>query len=84
MIEFEQFVARLGPHADRYTPEQLRQFHIEIQKLVNVLLDLRRAGILPIKSSKQPTLDRAGTDRTLETALTEREDVPASSLAPIS
>ncbi len=74
MIEFERFTVNLGPRASEHTPDQLRQFHVQTQKLVDILLGLRRDGILPFKSSQQTSLDGACADRTLEIEITERGD----------
>jgi len=45
MVDFEQFVQGLGPYAKHYTPEQLKQLHIEVRKLAEVLLEAHRARV---------------------------------------
>ena len=74
MITFEQFVAGLGPHAKTYTPEQLKQLHVEVRKLAEVLLAVHEAKVAARKkqSSPQSVLDEAGTDRTMTKRVTER------------
>ena len=41
MIDFDLFVQTLGPYAKQYTPEQLKQLHVEVRKLAEVLLSIR-------------------------------------------
>jgi hypothetical protein len=61
MNDLEHFARGLGSHAKHYTPEQLKQLHIEVRKLAEVLLaihDSRRHGRLRRTSSPQPSLDQ--------------------------
>lgn len=76
MIEFDQFVESLGPHAQRYTPEQLRQLHIEVRKLAQLLIAVHkaRAKSKRRRSSQQSSLDVGGTDRTIKPEITEHAD----------
>jgi len=45
MVDYEHFVQGLGPYAKHYTPEQLKQLHIEVRKLAEVLLEAHRARV---------------------------------------
>jgi hypothetical protein len=45
MVDFEHFVKDLGPYAKHYTSAQLKQLHIEVRKLAEVLLEAHRARI---------------------------------------
>lgn len=78
MVDFEHFVDGLGPHAKHYTPAQLKQLHIEVRKLAEVLLAIHEAKAVARKkqSCPQPILDGSDGDRTLESVLTERVDGP--------
>ncbi len=59
MIDYDAFVKSLGPRAKEYTPKQLGQLHRQIVALVDVLLNLRKQGILPFKDrpAKEQELD---------------------------
>jgi hypothetical protein len=86
MIDFERFVKTLGPDATRYTPGELRQLHVEVHKLAEILLGLskaKRAGRTKSRSP-QPDLDSASSDRTMQLSahLTPRDDVSTSSADP--
>jgi hypothetical protein len=61
MIEFEDFVKGLGPYAKHYTPEQLKQLHVEVRKLAQALLEAHRSRKAKAEkgSSPQPGLDRS-------------------------
>jgi len=78
MVDFEHFVDGLGPHAKHYTPEQLKQLHVEVRKLADILLEIYKARTTVKKgqSSPQPFLDGSDGDRTIEAVLTERVDGP--------
>lgn len=78
MDDFEHFIKGLGPHAKHYTPEQLKQLHVEVRKLADILLETYKAGITIRKGrpSPQPVLDGRGGDRTIESVLIERVDGP--------
>ena len=66
MITFDRFVASLGVAAKAYTPEELRQLHIEVQKLARLVLKVYRREHEP-KRSPQARLDQPYPDRTVET-----------------
>lgn len=78
MDDLEHFIKGLGPHAKHYTPEQLKQLHVEVRKLAEILLERYRARIAVKKRqrSPQPNLDGSDDDRTIESVLTERVDGP--------
>jgi hypothetical protein len=83
MIDFEDFVKNLGPHAKHYTPEQLKQLHVEVRKMAEVLLAIYRAKVSKNSRSPQNRLDGSADDRTLESVLIERvDDESGSSRAP--
>ena len=81
MDDFEHFVKGLGPHAKHYTREQLKQLHVEVRKLAEVLLAVHDAKTRARKkaSCPQPVLDGADSDRTIEIDITERDDGSKSS-----
>lgn len=82
MITFEQFVKSLGKDAQRYTPAQLRQLHVDVRKMAQVLVAIhkrRRHQSLPL--SPQPHLDSTNPDRTITPTLTRHGDDIASSPA---
>jgi hypothetical protein len=83
MDDFEHFIKGLGPHAKHYTPEQLKQLHVEVRKLAEILLEGYRArtAAKKIRRSPQPVLDDSDHDRTIESVLTERVDGPKSQQA---
>ena len=83
MVDFELFVKTLGPYAKHYTPEQLKQLHIEVRKLAEVLLNVHEAKVVARKkqSSPQPDLDESDGDRTMERKITEQRDESPSSHA---
>lgn len=78
MDDLEHFIKGLGPHAKHYTPEQLKQLHVEVRKLAEILLEKYKATIAgrKIQRSPQTTLDGSDGDRTIESVLTERVDGP--------
>jgi len=78
MNDLEHFTQGLGPHAKHYTPEQLKQLHIEVRKLAAILLEAYKARVAVRKerTSPQPVLDERHGDRTIESVLTERVDGP--------
>ncbi len=67
MVDFDLFVKTLGPHAKHYTPEQLKQLHVEVRKLAEVLLAVHEAKVTDRQNnaSPQPILDEDRTDRTM-------------------
>lgn len=83
MVDFDLFVKTLGTHAKHYTPEQLKQLHVEVRKLAEVLLTVHEAKAVTQKkpSSPQPDLDESDGDRTMEQKITEQGDKSASSHA---
>jgi hypothetical protein len=75
MEDYEHFVTGLGSHAKHYTPEQLKQLHVEVRKLAETLLETYKArNIKKWRRSPQAVLDGSGDDRTIESVLTERVD----------
>lgn len=78
MDDLDHFIKGLGPHAKHYTPEQLKQLHLEVRKLADILLEAYRARIAVREGrrSPQPVLDGRGGDRTIESVLIERVDGP--------
>ena len=84
MVKFEHFVESLGPHAKHYTADQLKQLHVEVRKLAEVLLDIHEAKTSARKKqrSPQPVLDESRDDRTLESVLIEPADGPDPPQAP--
>ena len=78
MDDLEHFVKGLGPHAKHYTPEQLKQLHVEVHKIADILLKTYKARAAAKKGrrSPQPFLDGSNGDRTIESVLTERVDGP--------
>jgi hypothetical protein len=77
MDDFAHFVKGLGPHAKHYTPQQLKQLHVEVRKLAETLLEIHKARTAKKRQgSPQPVLDGSGDDRTIESVLTERVDGP--------
>ena len=86
MVDFDLFVKTLGPHAKQYSDEQLRQLHVEVRKLAEVLLAVHEAKIAARRkaASPQPNLDGSRTDRTMTKKLTERAQDGTSSAAHIS
>ena len=78
MVDFEHFVDGLGPHAKHYTPQQLKQLHLEVRRLADFLLEAYKARTVAKKGqrSPQPFLDGSNGDRTIESVLTERVDGP--------
>jgi hypothetical protein len=85
MDDFEHFVKGLGPHAEHYTPEQLRQLYDEVRKLSAILLQRHRARTAAKRErSPQTVLDGSDHDRTIESVLIERVDGPDPPLAPDS
>ena len=83
MDDLEHFIKGLGPHAKHYTPEQLKQLHVEVRKLADILLQatMARTATKKGRRSPQPFLDRSNDDRTIESVLIERVDEPDSSHA---
>src|SRR4051812_1138416 len=73
MITFDEFVRSIGPNAMRYSPAQLRQLHIDVRKIAQILIAIRKARLAEVLSSPQPLLDDSSTDRTLEETLTESD-----------
>lgn len=67
MIDFAPFVTSLGPHAKNYTPEELRQLHVDVLTFARILLEVHRARKRRKRRSPQAGLDDAEHDRTLET-----------------
>ena len=66
MITFEQFVKSLGEYAGQYTPEQLRQLHVDVQRFAQVVISIYRArerSNLTVLHRRR--LDDANPDRTL-------------------
>lgn len=82
VITFEQFVQGLGPHARRYTTAQLRQLHVDVRKMAQVLLAIhksrRRQSPPPFP---QPHLDGTNPDRTLTPSIMQHGDDITSSPA---
>ena len=78
MDDLEHFIKGLGTYAKHYTPEQLKQLHVEVRKLSEILLERYKARIAAKKRqrSPQPNLDGSNDDRTIEPVLTERVDGP--------
>lgn len=76
MITFEQFVTSLGPNAQRYTSEQLRQLHVDVRKMARVLIAIHKTRRSQADRSPQPPIDDFSTDRTLDLELTEPDDGP--------
>ena len=60
MVDFEQFVKGLGPYAKCYTREQLKQLHIEVRKLAEVLLEAHRVARARARKINypQPAIDQ--------------------------
>ena len=86
MVDFDLFVKTLGPHAKQYTPQQLKQLHVEVRKLAEVLLAVHEAKVAARKnqSSPQGVLDEVRTDRTMTKRVTERAADEKSSAVHIS
>ena len=80
MITFEAFVKSLGKDAQRYTPAQLRQLHVDVRKMAQVLIAIhksRRRQSLPL--SPQAQLDNTNPDRTITpTLIRHDDDIPSS------
>ena len=76
MLEFDRFVAQLGDHAKNFSDQELRQLHLEVHKLADILLAAhdekqgknRRAGF------PQPRLDASGARSKIELPLTPHSD----------
>ena len=83
MDNFEHFVKGLGPHAKHYTPAQLKQLHLEVRKLSDILLQRYKATMVLKRRQRFPqaSLDASNSDRTIESVLTERVDDSESSQA---
>ncbi len=58
MSTLEQFVASLGPHAKNYTEAELKQLHVEVRQLAEVLLSIHRAKQLKKVDDQLVTTDR--------------------------
>ena len=84
MVDYDTFVASLGPDAERYTPAQLQQLHVDVQRLASVLLAIHNAGSLtnPPLDSPQVTVDDAYHDRTLDKTATGHDREPGPRQVP--
>ena len=75
MNDYDHFIKGLGPHARHYTPEQLKQLHVEVRTLAETLLEIHKARTAKTRErSPQAVVDGSGDDRTIESVLTERVD----------
>lgn len=80
MMDFDDFVASLGDEAQRYTPVQLRQLHIEVHKLAKILIAVQRARKMKtVRRSPEASIDAAYPDRTLVQTITGSDDDRRSS-----
>lgn len=84
--DFEQFLLDLGPDAALYTAAELRQLHVEVETIAELLIDLYRSEERARRkqSFPQPEVDANGEGRTikLETGLTPLNEASASSADP--
>jgi hypothetical protein len=65
MLDFDAFVQTLGAAAEQYTPDQLRQLHVDILQVAEILLQIYRSGRLHALSTEH-AFDDPGLDRTIE------------------
>lgn len=85
--DFEQFVADLGSDAARYTPAELRQLHVEVYRMAELLIEIHRSRQQAKKKRRSPqvVVDAGIGDRTIESSaqcLTPPDDAPTSSADP--
>jgi len=73
MITFEQFVKNLGGHAKHYTTTQLKQLHIDVRKMAQILVAIHKSLQRPLPSP-QERLDDRHPDRTMGSDITRRGD----------
>lgn len=64
MIPFDDFVHSLGDFANRYSADELRQLHLHVRRLAQVIIAVRRAANARGRSP-QVGLDDRTSDRTL-------------------
>lgn len=71
MVDFNHFVNSLGPHASKYTEDELRQLHGEVIRFATLLLEARakrrQRRHQNAELSTGSPVDDTDRDRTLET-----------------
>ncbi len=73
MLSFEEFLKSLGDFANNYTPDELRQLHLDVQRLAQVIVGIQRAKERQrTTASPQERLDADRTDRTFESSSTSK------------
>ena len=71
MINFDDFVKELGPDANRFTSDELRQLHKGVQVIAETLFAIHQACQRASEKSTPAGVDGGTTDRTLRSELTE-------------
>jgi hypothetical protein len=69
MVDFNQFAKSLGPHATKYTEEELRQLYGEVLKFADLLLTAHQAAKKNrslVRRSTGVALDASGQKRTVK------------------
>jgi hypothetical protein len=66
MMTFEDFLKRLGERANRYSADELRQLHIDVQRFAQILVAIHRIRQDRRSRSPQAAVDTQRHDRTLK------------------
>jgi hypothetical protein len=65
MSDYEHFVKGLGPYAKHYTSEQLKQLHVEVRRLAELLLESHYAAKARADRRSSPQTGVDGTQKTV-------------------
>jgi len=65
MITFDEFVQSLGDDAGRYSPEELSQLDVDVQRIAQILVTIHRYKTAGRKRSQQAPVDLTSADRTI-------------------